>query len=99
MLSVCAFQQSICWCIAILFIRQVRAGPVDALPLLLLRLAACLQNIQRRGAVAMRKSCVAVAHDVLSKSLTPAPARHAETCLDPRHTSCISCMPEVLLKW
>ena len=49
-------------------------APVDALLLVLLQPAACLQNIQRRGALAMRKSCVAVAHDVLSRSLTPEPA-------------------------
>ena len=74
-------------------------GPVDALPLLLLWPAACLQNIQRRGAVAMRKSCVAVAHAALSRSLMPASAHHtdSETCLDLRHTCCMPGMPALLL--
>ena len=53
-------------------------GPVDApLLLLLLRPAARLQNIQRRGAVAMRKSCVAVAHD--------RPEQELDTCTSPPH--------------
>ena len=47
----------------------------------------------------MRKSCVAVAHVVLNRSLTPAPAHHSdsEMCRNLRHTCCMPGMPAVLL--